>query len=101
MRCQEGVRGVGGVSALTGAVDRSWRGAACDARSLANSVSSLQAEPDIRCRVGLVIFGVGRCQLAQDGLTGSGGGAHPAAAVGGHLINRLREKGLELSVRRY
>jgi len=25
----------------------------------------------------------------------------PAASVRGHLVNRLREKGLELSVRRY
>jgi len=101
VRCQEGVRGVGGVSALTGAVDRSWRGAACDARSLANSVSSLPAEPDIRCRVGLVIFGEGALSLTQDDLTGPGGVLTPAASVRGHLVNRLREKGLELSVRRY
>jgi len=48
-----------------------------------------------------VMFGEAALSLAQDDLTAAGGVLTPAAALGGHLVNRLRDRGLELSVRRY
>jgi short subunit dehydrogenase-like uncharacterized protein len=46
------------------------------------------------------IFGEAALSLALDDLTGPGGVLTPAAALGGHLVSRLRDRGLDLSVRR-
>ena len=69
-------------------------------------VATVAADADPGYGATAVIFGEAALSLAQDDLTGPGpagpgGVLTPAAALGGHLVNRLREQGLELSVRRY
>jgi short subunit dehydrogenase-like uncharacterized protein len=47
-----------------------------------------------------VMFGESALSLGTDPLTGSGGVLTPAVAMGQHLVDRLRERGFEISVRK-
>jgi short subunit dehydrogenase-like uncharacterized protein len=66
----------------------------------ARYVATVGADADPGYGATAVIFGEAALSLAQDDLTGPGGVLTPAAALGGHLVARLRDRGLELSVRR-
>jgi short subunit dehydrogenase-like uncharacterized protein len=67
----------------------------------ARYVATVAADADPGYGATAVTFGETALSLAQDDLTAAGGVLTPAAALGGHLVNRLRDRGLELSVRRY
>jgi short subunit dehydrogenase-like uncharacterized protein len=64
-------------------------------------VATVAADADPGYGATAVMFGEAALCLAQDDLTGPGGVLTPAAALGGHLVDRLRDQGLDLSVRRY
>jgi short subunit dehydrogenase-like uncharacterized protein len=66
----------------------------------ARYVATVAADADPGYGATAVIFGEAALSLAQDDLTGPGGVLTPAAALGGHLVARLRDRGLDLSVRR-
>jgi short subunit dehydrogenase-like uncharacterized protein len=67
----------------------------------ARYVATVAADADPGYGATAEIFGEAALSLAQDDLTGPGGVLTPAVALGDHLVNRLRNRGLELSVRRY
>ena len=66
----------------------------------ARYVATVAAGADPGYGATAVIFGEAALSLAQDELTGRGGVLTPAAALDGHLVARLRDRGLDLSVRR-
>ena len=67
----------------------------------ARYVATVAADSDPGYGATAVMFGEAALSLAQDDLTAPGGVLTPAAALGGQLVNRLRDRGLELSVHRY
>jgi short subunit dehydrogenase-like uncharacterized protein len=67
----------------------------------ARYVATVAADADPGYGATAVIFAETALALAQDDLTGPGGVLTPAAALGGQLVTRLRDRGLELSVRRH
>jgi short subunit dehydrogenase-like uncharacterized protein len=64
-------------------------------------VATVAADADPGYGATAVMFGEASLSLAQDDLIAPGGVLTPAAALGGQLVNRLRDRGLELSVHRY
>jgi short subunit dehydrogenase-like uncharacterized protein len=66
----------------------------------ARFVATVAADSDPGYGATAVIFAQAALALAQDSLAGPGGVLTPAAALGGHLVDRLRDRGLRLSVRR-
>ena len=63
-------------------------------------VAAVAAQGDPGYAATSVIFGEAALCLAQDELRSAGGVLTPAAALGSHLVRRLRSCGLELSVTR-
>jgi short subunit dehydrogenase-like uncharacterized protein len=66
----------------------------------ARYVSTVAAQGDPGYAATAVMFGESGLSLAVDPLTSGGGVLTPAVAMGPHLVDRLRARGFELSVRR-
>jgi short subunit dehydrogenase-like uncharacterized protein len=66
----------------------------------ARYVATVAADADPGYGATAIMFAETALSLAQDNLSGPGGVLTPAAALGGHLVERLRGRGFILSVRR-
>ena len=66
----------------------------------ARYAATVAADADPGYGATAIMFAETALSLAQDDLRGPGGVLTPAAALGGHLVERLRGRGFILSVRR-